>query len=184
MQKLFCLLLCLGLGRPAFSQQGRAWALDAQTQRITFEGTCLVAGASQSELAARTRSWAGARRPATKPLVVAAAPETGVAVLTGTEEMLYPTPTQLVRVPLHYTLTLTLEAGSYHYRATDFVVETAGSPAPVYVPAETFLAQVPAAAGPNYPYLVRTAFEEATAQLLGSLQAQLTPAPTQPLQAD
>lgn len=185
MQKLLCLLFCFCLGLPAFAQQEQTLPLDEQTHRITYEGTLPVAGASQAELAARTRNWATSRRPATRLPVFAVAPETGVAILTGSEEMIYPNLDMLVRVPLHYTLTLALQAGSYHYRLTDFVLETAGASAaaaPVYVPAETFLAQVPPNAGPHYTYLVRTAFEEATAQLLGSLQTQLIPAPTNPPQ--
>jgi hypothetical protein len=157
--KSFLSLLLLLTCWQAFAQQATPAPLpiDSKTHRITYSDKVLADGAKLPSLAIEHIDSA--------------------VVFAGTEEMVYPTLSGVVTQRLHYKATLRLSEGSYWYRFTDFEVEIAGiatSPAHVYVPVETFLAQNPPAnALPNHAYLVRTAFEEATAELVGALQADL-----------
>lgn len=74
-----------------------------------------------------------------------------------------------MRQPPHYAATLSLAEGRCTGRITDFVLEIGGAPTPTYAPAETTLLQTPPTKAATDFYYVRTAFEEATAQLLGTL---------------
>ncbi|MGI4744344.1 MAG: DUF4468 domain-containing protein [Janthinobacterium lividum] len=179
MNQLFRVLLLCCLSGSAFGQLTATapLPLDEATHRITYAATLPVAGASQAELLARAQAWASSHSPADKtPLT--ASQRTDVVVVTGTEEMIYPHLEVLVRQPLHYTATISWAEGSYTYRITDFVLEERSTATPTYVPAEAALLQPPPTkAAATTLYYLRTAFEEATAQLLGTLQTELAPLP-------
>jgi hypothetical protein len=177
--KSFLSLLLLLTCWQAFAQQATPAPLpiDSKTHRITYSDKVLADGVSQQDFLNHALSWADQRSNAAKLSSLAMEHIDSAVVFAGTEEMVYPTLSGVVTQRLHYKATLLLSEGSYWYRFTDFEVEIAGiatSPAQVYVPVETFLAQNPPAnALPNHAYLVRTAFEEATAELVGALQADL-----------
>lgn len=173
MNHLLRILLLCCLSGSAFGQLVAAvpLPLDEATHRITYAAGLPVAGASQAELLARAQAWAGSHSAAGKPPLLTTSQSADVVVITGTEEMIYPRLDVLVRQPLHYTATLSLSEGRYTYRITDFILESGGAPTSAYAPAETTLLQIPSTkAAATDLYYVRTAFEEATAQLLGTLQ--------------
>jgi hypothetical protein len=178
--KAFLSLLLLLICWRGFAQQTTVapFPLDAKTHRITYSEDVPATGVSRKELSSRALNWATSRSIATKLPYLATEHTTNSVVVAGTEELLYPTQDELVSLPLHYKATLSLYEGGYRYLITDFEVETSGppsSPAPIYVPAETFLVQTPPAnAKSNHAYLVCTALQEAIAQLLGAMQVDLT----------
>lgn len=87
---------------------------------------------------------------------------------------MYPRLDVVVRQPLHHTATLSLSEGRYHYCITDSGLAAPGAPTPACAPAEATLFQIPPTkAAATDLYYVRTAFAEATAQLLGTLQTGL-----------
>lgn len=173
------LLLCCLSGR-AFGQLVAAapLPLDEAMRHITYATSTPVAGVSQAELLARAQAWASHHGLASQPPLLTTTQDADVLVITGVEEILYPHLEALVRQPLRYTATLSLSEGRYLYSITNFALETTGTSTPRYEPAEATLLQTPLTkAAATDLYYVRTAFEEATAQLLGTLQTELAPLP-------
>jgi hypothetical protein len=172
----FLLLLICWQG---FAQQTTVapFPLDSKTHRISYSEDVPAPGVSRNELISRALNWATLRSNIAKPPHLVMEHTISCVNVVGTEELLYPTRDELVRLPLHYKATISLYEGGYRYIVTDFEVETAGtstSLAHIYVPAETFLEQTPpATAKPNHAYLVYTALQEAIAQLLGAMQVDL-----------
>lgn len=174
--RILSILLLLLAPWPCFSQLLVAPAVGAPPPRLAYSGTEAVADVNQAELAARVQAWAHRHSGAAQPAAFSA----DQVIVRGAEDMVYPKDGAVLHQPLHYTLTLSVQGSGYHYRLTDFVLET-GGPAHALLPIEPLLAQVPATDKERQAsYLFRTAFEEATAQLLGGLQYDLA----QPLSAD
>jgi hypothetical protein len=173
------LLLCCLSGRALGQLVAAApLPLDASTGRITYTANLPTAGMNKAELLTRAQAWASGHTAASQSPALTTNQVADELVITGVEEMIYPHQEVLVRQPLRYTATIFFAEGRCFYRITDFALPTAGAPTPHYEPAEATLLQTPPTkAAATELYYVRTAFEEATAQLLGSLQTGLAPLP-------
>jgi hypothetical protein len=178
LQYIFTLLLVLTCWR-GFAQQMAQVPVDETTPFITYSAVVPTPKTSQADLLTRTRVWANSVTISTKQPLVVNEQGTDVVIVTGTQVLnnSYFNTTAAPQT-LYYTATVALRDGRYHYRVTDFVLETPGSTPPFQpfdMPAENAFLHTdpPKAKGSSYLTHLRQSFDEATGQIMDSLHRAL-----------
>lgn len=125
--KNLLLVVCLLLTGYAAAAQATKLPLpvDSATQKVSYTGVVSVAGATQSELYARARTWFATEFKSANSVLQLGDKQTGSLIGKGTTEVAFKARMEL-QLQMRFTLTVKVKEGRYRYELTNLQTRFGG----------------------------------------------------------